>query len=78
MKFRSYVGGYKIKSRRVLLTAATVLVLMFGGHGKQLVCCVAGWYVPFLQDMQLFWVAFKYVPAKIVGGKRVAIIFRNE
>jgi hypothetical protein len=25
------------------LTAATVLVLMFGGHGRQIVCCMAGW-----------------------------------
>jgi len=43
-------------------TAAAPLVLVFGGQAMHVVCCGSGWYVPFLQGMQLFCVPFKKVP----------------
>lgn len=46
------------------LTELVPLVLVLGGQGRHNVCWAEGWYVPFLQDTQLFILVFRNEPAK--------------
>ena len=60
--------NYVLPDKLMRHTAAAPLVLVFGGQAMHVVCCGSGWYVPFLQGMQLFCVPFKKVPGWHTGN----------